>query len=356
MSVLIIAEIGVNHNGDMQLAKQLIKAAADAGADVAKFQSWQAEALAAPTAVKAAYQQRNDKESASQLEMLRKIELKRQDHASLQAYCQACGITFMSSSFGVDDSVFLAKELGCQQIKVGSGELTNGPMLLATARLGVDIILSTGMATLGDIDEALGIVAFGYLNPKASPSKAAFAEALASDKGQAVLKEKLILLHCTSEYPCPEEYINLNAMDVLRQRYGVRIGFSDHSSGSLAAIAAVAKGAVVIEKHVTIDRNLPGPDHLASVEIDVFSSLCARIRETEILLGSSEKTITAPERHTKEIVRKVVVARQAIKAGQIFTEDNLTTIRTATAGLPPNALWDLLHKPASKDYEPYEVI
>lgn len=369
-SIYIIAEIGVNwvigNNPDENFAtaKKLIDAAKNAGADAAKFQSFLADNLASPSAQKADYQKRNDGGDETQHAMLKRLELPRNWHAPLKEYCEQIGIDFLSSTFDPADSIFLAQDLKCPTIKIGSGELSNAPTLLQTAREGVNIILSTGMASLAEIRSALGVVAFGYTTPNEKPSRQNFAAAYESPAGQKALREKLTLLQCTSEYPCPPEFINLRAIQTLQNEFGLQTGFSDHSATTHIPAAACALGAVMIEKHFTLDKNLPGPDHKASLEPDELTEMIRLIRARPTLdelsathpdlamaLGTGEKTVQAPESHTREIVGKFVVAARPIKKGDPFTEQNLTTTRTGIRGIEPIDMWDkLINHPANQDY------
>ncbi|CAG0957653.1 partial N-acetylneuraminate synthase, partial [Anaerolineae bacterium] len=249
----IIAEAGVNHNGSIDMALSLIDAAAAAGADIVKFQTFKAEAVVSRFAPKAEYQIDATGSDESQLEMVRRLELSRDDHRSLLRHCASRGIGFLSTPFDIASARFLVQELGLGQLKIPSGELTNAPLLLEMARMGRPVILSTGMSSLGEIEEALGVLALGYLNSTTRPSREAFRQAYLSDEGQALLCEKASLLHCTTEYPAPYEETNLTAMDTLKHAFGLPVGFSDHTEGIAIPLAAVARGAVIIEKHFTLD-------------------------------------------------------------------------------------------------------
>ena len=285
MSVFIIAEAGVNHNGDLETACQLVDAAVAAGADAVKFQTFKAENLVTRHAGKAAYQKVTTGADENQLAMLKRLELKYELHFQLLAYCQSKGIQFLSTAFDFESLDFLVRELGIETLKIPSGEITNGPFLLAHAQTGKQIILSTGMATLGEVETALGVLAFGYLGALQPPSLTAFQQAYGSEQGQAVLREKVTLLHCTSEYPTPMENINLRAMDVLQQAFGLSVGYSDHSVGLVVPVAAAARGATVIEKHFTLDRTQQGPDHKVSLEPDELKAMVSGIRDVEKALG-----------------------------------------------------------------------
>jgi sialic acid synthase SpsE len=268
-AVAVIAEAGVNHNGRLDTALALVDAAADAGADVVKFQTFRAGELATREAAQADYQIRNTGKVESQLDMLKALELDDEAHRKLIAHCRARAIEFLSTPFDHHSLALLADGLGLTRIKVGSGDLTNAPLLLAIARRKCDMILSTGMATLDEVEEALGALALGYADG-GEPGRLPFKAAYACAAGKEVLRAKVVLLHCTSDYPAADDEINLRAMDALAERFGLPVGFSDHSVGIAVPIAAVARGATVIEKHLTLDRAMPGPDHLASIEPGVF--------------------------------------------------------------------------------------
>ncbi len=265
--VEIIAEAGVNHNGSLERALELVDAAADAGADVIKFQTFSADAIATKSAPKAAYQKRETGEAQSQYEMLKALELDEAAHRTLIARCAERGIEFLSTPFDFPSLDLLANRLKLTRLKVGSGELTNAPLLLAIARTRRPVILSTGMARLEEIEAALGVLAFGY-GEGGAPSESAFQAAYKSEAGQRALRANVTLLHCTSAYPTPDSDINLKAMEALRREFGLPAGFSDHSVGIEIPIAAAALGAAMIEKHFTLDKTLPGPDHKASIEPD----------------------------------------------------------------------------------------
>jgi N-acetylneuraminate synthase len=253
---LIIAEAGVNHNGDEKLAFELVDAAWKAGADIVKFQTFKAKNLVTAEAVQADYQVANTQKKESQLEMLSRLELSWDAHHKLIDYCKKLGIEFLSTAFDSESLNFLVNELGISRLKLPSGELTNAPLVLEHARTGCDIIVSTGMATLAEIESALGVIAFGYTAEKnALPGVEAFQHAYASVEGQKALKEKVTILHCTTEYPAPLNEINLRVMDTLKQAFDLPAGYSDHSEGITIPVAAVARGAVVIEKHLTLDKN-----------------------------------------------------------------------------------------------------
>ncbi|WP_061214977.1 N-acetylneuraminate synthase [Syntrophomonas wolfei] len=354
-NVFIIAEAGVNHNGSLDMALQLIDAAVNAGADAVKFQTFKGEKLVSCFASKAEYQTRNTGTAESQLEMIKKLELDEEQHMILAERCMESGIEFMSTPFDSDSVDFLANVVNVSRLKISSGEVTNGLILLRFAQTGKSLILSTGMSTLDEVETALGVLAFGFINSKEKPSIGAFTEAYSSREGQSFLKEKVSLLHCTTEYPAPFEEVNLKAMDTLRDKFSLPVGYSDHTMGIAVPIAAVARGAVIIEKHFTLDRNLPGPDHKASLEPGELKQMISSIRQIELALGNGVKQPTTSERKNMVVARKSLVATRDIKSGEMFTEANLGVKRPGT-GLSPFEYWSLLGKTADKDYKADEVI
>lgn len=353
---LIIAEAGVNHNGDEKLAFELVDAAFDSGADVVKFQTFKADNLASKYAVQAEYQLANTKKEESQLSMLRRLELPYETHLKLLDYCNKLGIEFLSTAFDDQSLDFLANSLKLKRLKIPSGELTNAPFILAHARTGCDLIISTGMATLSEIETALGVIAFGYLfSSDVQPSREAFQLAYFSPEGQQILKEKVILLHCTTEYPAPIDEINLNVIDTFKNAFGIKIGYSDHTIGYSIPVAAVVKGAMLIEKHFTLDKTMEGPDHKASLEPAELKAMVSAIREVEVALGTSIKIPTKSEIKNKPIARKSLVAAKPIRKGDIFTSDNLAIKRPGN-GIEPINYWNLLGQKAHKSYEEDDLI
>lgn len=298
---MIIAEAGVNHNGDLQMAKELIKVAAIAGADVVKFQTFSAEKLVSQSAQLADYQERNmDDTAENQLEMLKKIELPRTWHHELKKYADELGILFCSTPFDEDALDFLC-ELGIPFIKIPSGEITNKPFLQRIASKNKQIILSTGMATMAEVNDAINVLL---------------------EEGLSI--EKLTVLHCNTEYPTPFEDVNLRAMHQFEKHFGVKYGYSDHTLGSEVAIAAVALGASVIEKHFTLDKNLPGPDHKASLEPNELTDFIQFIRNTEkIISGSGVKEPSRSEAKNKVVARKSIHLRNSINEGQLISINDL---------------------------------
>ncbi len=352
----IIAEAGVNHNGSLDMASALIDVATASGADAVKFQTFRSSEVISRHAPKAEYQTHTTGKSESQLEMVRKLELSEQSHEILIAHAKTRGIAFLSTPFDSPSLRLLTERFGLSTIKIPSGEITNAPFLLEIARTGRQVILSTGMSTLGEVETALGVLAFGYLaNPDATPGRDAFFKAFASDAGQAALRKQASLLHCTTEYPAPYAEVNLRAMDALSAAFGLPVGFSDHTPGIHIPVAAVARGARIIEKHFTLDKTLPGPDHAASLEPTELSAMVKAIRDVEAALGDGVKRPTAAEWKNRDIARKSLMARRPIRAGEPFSVDNLACKRPGT-GLQPMDYWRLLGSVAESDYAEDEPI
>ncbi len=346
--VRVIAEAGVNHDGSPERALALVDAAAGAGADVVKFQTFKAEALVSRGAPKAGYQLQTTGAAESQLDMLRRLELTPADHVRLIARCAERGVEFLSTPFDRQSLELLADLFGLPQLKLGSGELTDAPLLLAAGRTGKSLYLSTGMATLDEVRTALGVLAYGFLGGD-EPSRDAFAAAFASPEGRAALHRRVTLLHCTSAYPTPFDEVNLRAMDTLRDAFGLPVGLSDHSSGIAVAIAAAARGAAVIEKHFTLDRDLPGPDHRASLEPGELAAMIRAVRQVEAALGDGHKAPAAAERETLAVARKSLVAARPIRRGETFSAANLAVKRPA-GGVPPIDYWQTLGRRARRDF------
>jgi len=352
--VFVIAEAGVNHNGDLARAIALIDAAADAKADAVKFQTFRADALVTPTAVKAAYQIQQTGGDETQHAMLRKLELDDAAHQTLAEHCRKRGVQFLSTPFDEGSLKFLAEDMGLKTIKVGSGDLTNAPLLVNAARRGLKVILSTGMSTVEDVADALGALAFGYMdNSAAIPTSAAIAGAMS--RHASTLVDRVVLLHCTTDYPTEPSDVNLRAMQTLRENFGLPVGYSDHTEGLAIPLAAVALGACLIEKHFTMDRSLPGPDHKASIEPAELKQLVSGIRRVEQALGDGEKKPQAAELANREVARKSVVAARKISKGAAISADDLCVKRPGT-GIPPVRLWDLIGRRADRTYSKDEQI
>ena len=330
-STIIIAEAGVNHNGSMESAKKLVVVAADAGADYVKFQTFKADTLVTRSAEKARYQKNLTEKSESQFEMIKKLELDKSAHDELIKHCEKKGIRFLSTAFD-HDSIELLADLNIPLYKIPSGEITNLPYLRHIGHMGKPIIMSSGMSMLEEIHSALNILL----------------EAGAD-------KEQITILHCNTEYPTPMEDVNLKAMLTIRDELGVKIGYSDHTLGIEVPIAAVAMGATVIEKHFTLDRTLPGPDHAASLEPDELKSMVTAIRNIENAMGSGIKKPSSSEIKNMPIARKSIVAKKSIKKSEKFSEDNLTVKRPGT-GISPMEWDNVIAKVANHDYEMDDLI
>ena len=328
--VKIIAEAGVNHNGDLQKAMELIEVASNCGADYVKFQTFKTENLAADSAQLAAYQLKNTY-AGNQKSMLKKLELKYEWHQKLIEHAMKNSIKFMTTSFDLDSTVFL-DSLGLETFKIPSGEITNLPYLQLIGSLNKKIILSTGMAKIGEIEEALSVLQESGAN-----------------------KNDITLLHCTTEYPAPFNEVNLNVIDTLRKCFDLLVGYSDHTEGISVSIAAVALGASVIEKHFTLDRNLPGPDHKTSLEPDQLKRMIKAIREVELAMGSSVKRPTSSEIRNIDAARKSIVAKVEITKGEEFTMGNLEVKRPGT-GVSPMRIHEVLGRHAIRNFEKDELI
>jgi len=347
--VYVIAEAGVNHNGSLDAALQLVDAAAAAGADAVKFQSFRADDLATAAAPKAQYQEKATGGKGSQLEMLKRLELGAPAHRALLQRCRKRGIDFLSSPFDLKSLELLVGRLRLPVLKIPSGEITNGPLLLKAAQSRRKIILSTGMSTLGEIETALGVLAFGLTTGRAArPSQAAFASAFRSPAAQAKLRRHVVVLHCVTDYPARADDVNLRAMDTIGSAFGLAVGLSDHSLGTAVPIAATALGARVIEKHFTMDRRLPGPDHRASLEPAEFKSMVEGIRQVEKALGDGAKLPTRAELRHLAVCRKFLVAARGIRRGERYAADNVTAKRSRF-GRSPMEYWAVLGQRAARD-------
>jgi len=353
---LIIAEAGVNHNGSEKLAFELVDAAYKAGADIVKFQTFKATKLVTASAEQADYQIRNTQKKESQLTMLSRLELSFEFHLKLVKYCNQIGIEFLSTAFDSESLKFLVNDLKLKKLKIPSGDLTNAPLVLEHAQTGCDLIVSTGMATLAEIETALGIIAFGYSAKQTEvPSIQAFEKAYYSELGQKMLKEKVTILHCTTEYPAPLKDINLKAMDTISNAFKLPVGYSDHSAGIHIPIAAVAREAIIIEKHFTLDQNMEGPDHKASLAPEQLKAMVEGIRNIELALGDGLKGPRPSEVKNKTVARKSLVAEQVINRGAIFSKDNMT-IKRPGLGQNPINYWGLLGSEAKNDYQIGDLI
>jgi N,N'-diacetyllegionaminate synthase len=324
MKTLIIAEAGVNHNGNFELAKQLVDKAVEGGADIVKFQTCKAENVISRYADKAEYQKVTTGEADSQLEMVRKLMLTYEEYGKLKEYCDEKGIEFLSTAFDLP-SVDYLHSIGMRRWKIPSGEITNLPLLIKIAKLGEPIIMSTGMSELSEVADAIKVL---------------------KENGAG----EITILHCTTEYPAPYEDVNLKAIDTMKETFGLPVGYSDHTKGLEIPVAAVARDACVIEKHFTLDRNMEGPDHKASIEPDELKQMVDMIRHVEVAIGDGIKKVSPSELKNQDIARKSIIAKTAIKAGDVFTEENITTKRPGS-GINPMKWFDLLGKTAKHDYQ-----
>lgn len=356
-STFVIAEAGVNHNGALDMAMELIHAASESGADAVKFQTFDSSKLVLQTAEKAAYQQRNTRQPSSQYEMLRALELSREAHIELRDLCRKCSIEFMSSPFDVDSVRFLAEDVQVSRLKIPSGEIVNGVLLLAAARTGLPLIVSTGMCELGEILESLSILVWGSVNREGLPvSRASLAELREREDWIAPLRGRVSVLQCVTQYPAPPATTNLRAMGTLAAATGLEVGFSDHSTGWHIPLAAVAAGARVIEKHFTLSRRLPGPDHIASLEPDELGQMVRQIREVEAALGDGVKRPSSEELDNRVPARGSLVTQSPVCRGEAFSADNLTVKRPGN-GVSPYEYWDYVAGTcATRDYAADEAL
>ncbi len=325
---LIIAEAGVNHNGSLELAYKMVDAAKRAGADIIKFQTAKAENMISKFAQKAEYQKKTTGAEESQLEMVRKIMLPYEEFIPLKAYCEKIGIKFLTTPFDIDSIHFVNPLVDIW--KIPSGEITNLPYLVEAARAGKPVILSTGMSSLGEVRDAFDLL---------------------RENGAG----EISLLHCNTQYPTPYEDVNLKAMVTLKEEFGVKVGYSDHTLGIEVPIAAVSMGADIIEKHFTLDRNMAGPDHKASLEPEELKDMIDAIRHIEMAMGDGIKTASVSEAPNKTVARKSIVAKRNICQGEVFTEDNITTKRPGN-GISPMRWFEILGKIAVRDFQEDELI
>jgi N-acetylneuraminate synthase len=346
--VYIIGEAGVNHNGSRELAFELVDVAAAAGVDAVKFQTFNAQKLASSSAPKAAYQKQHTDAAESQLSMLQRLELPYELHLELQTHARQRGIEFLSTAFDTQSLEFLVG-LEIPVFKVPSGELTNAPLLWRFAHTGRPLIVSTGMATLSEVELGLAVIAHA-INSAQEPANLEEVWRLWSRSDiRATLEGRVTLLHCTSQYPTPFNEVNLRAMDTLAQAFGLPVGYSDHTEGTLIPVAAVARGACVIEKHFTTDRNLPGPDHKASLEPEELARMVHDIRAMQGVLGDGAKSPQPSEWNTRMAARQQVVAARDIPAGHLLTRSDLATARSGQ-GLPASELWGLVGQASMRTY------
>lgn len=351
----IIAEAGVNHNGDEALARHLIDIAIEAKADAVKFQLFDPEALTTRAAPLAEYQSTNLRtNNISQQDMLRRLALPPEAFVRLAQYCKGKSIDFLCTPFDEESLRFLVANTRMRHLKFSSGDLTNGPLLLAAARSGLPLILSTGMASLPEIKLALAIAHYGYRYPKGTPSLRRLQ--LLTPRMLAYLANKVTLLHCVSQYPAPLEATNLLAMDTLREAFGLPVGLSDHTEGIVAPVAAAARGAVMLEKHFTYSAHAEGPDHKASLSPVELQTMVMAVRGVERAMGSCQKECLPIEENTRAVARKTLVAKRHIQQGEVFSEENVVAKRPADGPLLPNAFFVINGRKAKRSYVADEFI
>ncbi|MBT2485382.1 MULTISPECIES: N-acetylneuraminate synthase family protein [unclassified Microbacterium] len=359
--VFVIAEAGVNHNGSLATAKELIDLAASAGADAVKFQTFSADNLALESAALADYQRTSDEDSRSQHDLLRQLELSQDEFRELRDRCDAQGIQFLSTAFDVAGLDFLVSELGIPMVKIASGDLTFAPLLVAAGRTGLPVILSTGMAEMPEIERALRFIAAGVAQAKGSLERGSRLTDDVLDQTWQARHEHLdfaqhvTILHCTTEYPAADEHLNLRAMQTIASTFGHRVGYSDHSLGSLASVLAVGLGAAVVEKHFTFDVDAEGPDHAASLDPDGLRDYVAALRRVPVLLGSEEKRCQPVEEGNRAVVRRSLVVTADIAEGQIVAESDLACFRPAS-GRTSFDFWDVVGAPATRAYRRGDLI
>jgi sialic acid synthase SpsE len=353
--LLIIAEAGVNHNGSLDRALEMVDVAATAGADVIKFQTFSADKLARRDAQLAEYQRTSDSDSRGQWELLKGLELTHDEFATIREHCRERGIEFLSTGFGVDELEFLIDELAIPMVKIASGDLTYAPMLFRAGLSGLPTILSTGMSDLAEIGRALQFIAVGYavklgaLAPDTVPTDAVLERSWNDPAIRSLLDERVTILHCTTEYPAPLAILNLRAMQTIADEYGLPVGYSDHSLGDLASTLAVGMGATVIEKHFTLDKQLEGPDHSASLDSDELVAFVEQLRGVEVALGSPVKKCQPEEASNRAAVRRSLVTTRAIAEGETIGESDLDAQRPAS-GHTSFDFWNVVGTPATRAY------
>ena len=355
--IYVIAEIGVNHNGSVELAKELILKAKDCGADAVKFQTFKAEEVLSDQADMAAYQKTNTGKNSSQLEMVKKLELSFDDTRKLRDFSEEHGITFISTPFDNDSLDFLANELDVPFLKASSADISNLPFLYRIALTGKPVVLSTGTASLGDIEKALSVFTYviEYGNTEL-PSVEKLRLSYAKQANRRALKDKVVILHCVTQYPATVEGSNLLSISTIQHAFGLNVGYSDHTLNEYTAIAAVALGATIFEKHITLDKNMDGPDHAASMETADFMKYVSALRGIKLGLGDGIKFMQEQEKDNFSLVRRSLVARNVIRKGDVFSEQNIAAKRAGKVQLLPEQLWELLGTFASKDYNVNDLI
>lgn len=341
--VFVIAEVGVNHDGDLNRAQELVKAAAEVGADAVKFQTFIAEKLVTETAAKADYQVGHSK-GKTQFEMLKHLELSADSHYVLSGLAEQLGIEFISTPFDLESLAFLATDIGVKRIKISSGDLTNLPLLHSAGQTGLPLILSTGMSTMYEVGLGVGAVAHGRAayagNLVDPPSPAAFEEIMTAHESTLLLGD-VTILHCTSEYPAPDYETNLLAMQALAAKFSLHVGLSDHSLGSQLSVAAAALGAHVVEKHLTLDTEADGPDHRASLDVEGFAKMIDAIRSVEKALGSGDKLPSRRELENAKLVRRGLYAARDLSPGDVVTESDIAILRPEN-NVSPSRYWEIV--------------
>lgn len=349
-ATLIIAEAGVNHNGDPELAMRLVDVACDAGADVVKFQIFNSELLATASAEKAGYQQQTTGSEQTQQAMLKALELSHDEFTRIRDYCDEKGIEFLATAFD-DASLEFLLTLNVKRLKIPSGELTNLPFIRQHALTGLPLIISTGMATLDEIRDALAMVAYTRINPQKTPVNLQEVRASLSAYSMEQLAQDVTLLQCTTAYPTADNEVNLKVIQTLANEFHCPVGLSDHTPDTMASPLAVVMGACLIEKHFTLDKHLPGPDHQASLEPDELALMTRDIRRAEAMLGHCEKSPSDTEQANAQVARKSLVAARAIEQGQTLSAEDITARRPGN-GLSPAYFWDLCGQTAEQSYDP----
>ena len=353
-STYVIAEIGVNHDGSVAKALELVEAVATTGADAVKIQTFTAASLVSADAPKAGYQLVTTPAAESQFEMLRRLELSRDDHRVVKDAARAHGLDFLSTPYDSDSLAFLVDDLGVDQVKIASSDLTNLPLLLAAGRSRRRVILSTGMATIPEIHRALAVLAFGATTAEGVPSRATI-DGEPDTAARYYLASSVVLLQCTSQYPAPLSEANLLAMVTMRELFGVPVGYSDHTVGMTAAIMSVALGSTMYERHFTLDRTAPGPDHMASMEPAEFAALVALMREAEVARGTGIKEPSASEAGNRFPMRKSLMAARDIAQGQVVEEADITLMRPESGDLPEN-YWAWQGRTAPRAYSAGDLL
>ncbi len=355
--IYVIAEIGVNHNGSVALAKELILKAKNCGADAVKFQTFKADEVLSDQADMAAYQKTNTGQDSSQLEMVKKLELSFDDTKLLRDFSEENGITFISTPFDNDSLAFLVNDLDVPFLKVSSADISNLPFLYKIALSDKPVILSTGTASLGDIEKALSVFTHVLEHGKGElPTVEKLRLSYSKQLNRKALKDRVLILHCVTQYPATIEGSNLLAINTIQNAFSLKVGYSDHTLNEYTAIAAIALGATVFEKHITLDKKMDGPDHAASMEIEDFARYVSALRKIKLGLGDGIKFMQEQEKDNFSLVRRSLVARTHIQKGEIFTEKNITSKRAGIVQLLPEQLWELLGTIATKDYEVNQLI